>query len=78
MTSVYFLYHLEEKRADGFQGRKVIGIYSTPERAREAIHRRRDMPGFKDYPERWRICEQTVDRDDWTKGFVIETHERVC
>jgi hypothetical protein len=77
MTSGYFLHHLEDKREDGFQGYKVAGVYSTVEKAREAIRRLRDMPGFRDYPERWEICERTLDHDDWADGFDKETHERV-
>ncbi len=77
MNSVFFLYHLDEKQSDGFQGRKSIGIYSTANEARLAIRRLRDKPGFRSYPERWRICERTLDRDDWTAGFNKETHERI-
>lgn len=77
MTTVYFLDHVEEKQDDGYQGRKPIGVYSTAELAREAIRRLRDMPGFRDYPERWRIVERTLDKDDWTEGFDIATDEPI-
>lgn len=77
MTTIYFLDHLEETQDDGFQGRKTIGLYSTAELAREAIRRLRDMPGFRDYPERWRIVERTLDKDDWAEGFDIVTDEPI-
>lgn len=78
MKSVYFLYHLDEQRSDGFQPRKLVGVYSTMQRAQEALRRYHDKPGFKDHPDDWRILEHEMDRDDWTKGFVTETHEKIC
>ena len=77
MSSVYFLYHLEEKQPNGFQGRKLIGVYSTAEKAREAVARIGNKPGFKEHPELWNVQEQPVDRDDWTQGFDHETHGRL-
>jgi len=61
----------------GHRDSKLIGIYSTPERAREAIHRLRDQPGFKAFPEGWEIQERTLDQDSWTQGFVTETHKPI-
>ena len=77
MNRVYFLYHIDEKRVDGYHHGKIIGIYSTLDLAKAAIDRFRDKPGFRDYPERWKIYPRTIDRDSWTKGFVTETHERI-
>jgi hypothetical protein len=77
MNCVFLLHHLEEKKANGFQGRKLIGLYSTAKEARRAILRLRDMPGFRSYPERWRIDELPMDHDGWSNGFVKETHERI-
>jgi hypothetical protein len=77
MTSVYLLFHLEERQADGFQGRKWICTYSTKEKAENAIERLRNMEGFRDYPERWHICERIVDKTDWLNGFDKETDQRI-
>jgi len=77
MTAVFFLYHIEELSTDEDPRGKLIGVYSTQERARDAIHRLSDQPGFRDYPERWRVFERIVDCDDWPEGFVPETHKRI-
>ena len=77
MTRVYFLYHIDENKTDGYHHGKIVGIYSSADKARAAIERMRDKPGFKDYPERWKIYPRTLDRDSWTEGFVTETHQRI-
>jgi len=77
MNRVCFLYHIDEKRTDGYHHGKIIGIYSTSSLAKAAMDRLKDKPGFRDYPERWKIYPRTIDRDSWTKGFVAETHERI-
>ena len=79
MTKVYFLYHIDEHKSyDGvYHYGKIAGIYSTIELARAAIGRLRDLPGFRDYPEQWKIHPRTLNRDSWTEGFVKETHERI-
>ncbi|MBS0547725.1 MAG: hypothetical protein JSR24_08255 [Proteobacteria bacterium] len=77
MTSVYFLYHIDEQKADGHHHGKLLGVFSAPELARATIQRVRDQPGFRDFPERWKIYKRTLDLDSWTEGFVKETHERI-
>jgi hypothetical protein len=77
MTVVYELKHLEEKNPDGFQDYKTVGVYSTRKKAEKAIERYRDLPGFRDYPERWHIHEVTLDETDWANGFDKETHRRL-
>jgi hypothetical protein len=77
MTRVYFLYHIDEKRTDSYHHGKLIGVYSTEERAREAQKRMSDKSGFKDHPDRWRIHGRSLNRDSWVQGFVKETHERI-
>jgi hypothetical protein len=79
MTAVYFLYHIDDQKLyDGeYHYGKLVGVYSSIDRARAAIRELRDRQGFIDYPECWRIYKRTLDRDSWTKGFVAETHERI-
>jgi len=77
MTVVYNVVHLEEKKPDGFQDYKSVGVYSTRKKAEEAIERYRDLPGFRDHPERWHIKEVTLDETDWVNGFDKETHQRL-
>ncbi|MBL1108847.1 hypothetical protein JK361_30410 [Streptomyces sp. 5-8] len=48
---------------------KLLGVYSTPEKARERMHRARLLPGFADEPDCFVIDEHAVDEDEWTEGF---------
>jgi hypothetical protein len=77
MTAVYFLYHIDENDAGRYHNGKHIGIFSTEERAKAAIAQLRNDPGFRDYPERWKIYRRTLNRDSWTEGFDKETHQRI-
>jgi hypothetical protein len=49
---------------------KVIGVYSTPELATEAIERYRHLPGFGESMNGFEIDTYTVGEDHWTEGFV--------
>jgi hypothetical protein len=78
MTSVYFLYHINEHcESCEYHHGKRIGIFSTAEKAREAIRQIRDAEGFRDYPERWSIRRRTMDKTSWTDGFDIATHKKI-
>jgi homoserine kinase type II len=78
MNRIYFLYHIDEDKVDGYHHGKIVVLYSTLDLAKAAIDRFRDKPGFRDYPERWKIYPRTIDRDSWANGFVTETHERIA
>ncbi len=77
MTAVYFLYHIDYNDVGRYHNGKLIGVYSTAERAQQTIEQLSDQPGFRDYPERWKIHRRTLDRDSWAEGFVAETDERI-
>ena len=48
-----------------------IGIYSTEEKARDAIQSHKDLEGFKDLPlECFEIHEYELDRSSWNDGFT--------
>jgi homoserine kinase type II len=74
MTIVYKLYHIYNRGSDGEgdddEETKLIGIYSTKEKAEAAILRVKDKPGFRDYPDGFEIFEHTLDRDGWVDGFT--------
>jgi len=62
--------HYDQHTSEDDDQEKIIGRYSTEERARAAMERLRDKPGFRDYPERWYIGASVLDRDSaWTTGF---------
>jgi hypothetical protein len=49
---------------------KLLGIYSTRERAEERMRRARLLPGFRDEPECFHVEGYEIDEDTWTEGFV--------
>ena len=49
---------------------KVIGIYSSLERADAAMERARLLPGFLKEPDAFVIHRYEPDKDHWPRGFV--------
>ncbi|MBK6688343.1 MAG: hypothetical protein IPG45_27990 [Deltaproteobacteria bacterium] len=68
METVFLLQHVYEP--DGREEIKLIGVYSTREKAEAARSRVSGQAGFRDYPEGLVISEQHLDRDSWSEGFV--------
>jgi len=68
-TSVWVAWH--ELEIDGCNELKLIGVFSTRERAEAAVDARRGKPGFVDHPDGFEIAAYVVDRDAaWLDGFV--------
>lgn len=59
---------------------KILGVYSTVEKAEEAIERYSKLPGFCDYPKACFVIEQrSVNKDTaWNKGFDHSKISGVC
>ncbi|MGV9252314.1 DUF7336 domain-containing protein [Streptomyces sp. NPDC003697] len=49
---------------------KLLGVYSSAEKAEERMGRARLLPGFADEPDCFVVDEYTVDADEWPRGFV--------
>ncbi len=77
MTAVYFLYHVHDDVELGRRRNKTTGIFSTEERARQAIEKFGVLRGFRDFPDGWRIHRRTVDKTSWTEGFDKATHKKL-
>lgn len=69
MATVYLLWH-EYEMEDGRDEAKFIGVYSTDEKARQAIEQLKDQPGFRDTAQGFKIEPSTVDETGWREGFV--------
>lgn len=69
MTKLYLLHHVREVDEDS-DDVKLIGIYSSEEKAREVIAQLRDQPGFRDHQEGFAISEATLDHTEWSEGFL--------
>ena len=69
MTHVYVVQHLRED-PDGYDDVKFIGVYSTLQKAEEAVMRHKLLPGFIETPQGFCVEQYEVDKDHWTEGFV--------
>lgn len=49
---------------------KILGVYSTEQRALDRIERARQLPGFAEEPDCFMIDCYVVDQDQWSDGFV--------
>jgi hypothetical protein len=69
VSAVHLLWHVrsDDEFADDA---KLIGVYSTPQAASEAIKRLRGRPGFVDHPGGFQTDEYEIDEDNWTEGFA--------
>lgn len=65
-----FLVHHVRALADGADDVKLIGVYSTLDRAWAAVARLRPQPGFRDAPDGFHVDEYQLDTDHWTEGYV--------
>lgn len=67
---VVLLWHVHPL-GDGQDDEKLIGVYSTEELAQRAIERRRDQPGFREWPEGFQLHSYSVDDDSgWPEGYL--------
>ena len=73
MDRVYLLQHSYDIEYEGvtFDETKIIGMYTTKEKAEEVVQRYKNIVGFNKYPiDCFCIDEYILDEDNWTEGFV--------
>lgn len=77
MTSIFYLYHYKIAAEDEVieidadeKGEKLIGIFSSTAKAKEAIRHLVEMPGFRDWKDGFRIMEDELDAYGWEDGFI--------
>lgn len=66
---VFVLHHVHKLSAEDDDA-KMIGVYSSEERARAAIGRLSSRPGFAHFPDGFHVDGYELDTDHWTEGFV--------
>jgi hypothetical protein len=66
---VWLLWHGDDIEEDTPEA-KLLGVYSSEERAQERIDRSRSVTGFQDYPDAFTISRSEVDKDEWVEGFI--------
>jgi hypothetical protein len=67
--NVFVLQHSYES-SNEVEEVKFIGVYSTMEKAVEAIARLKALPGFSAHPDGFVVDTYQLDEDQWTSGFV--------
>ncbi|MCD0490122.1 hypothetical protein LPB86_17915 [Pedobacter sp. MC2016-14] len=68
---VFLLWHTHiDENLEGGEDSKLIGLYSSAEKAEEAKHRSQLLEGFRDHIDGFLIDRYTIDQDNWTAGFV--------
>lgn len=65
---VYLLWHTHEPNEE--ENGKLLGVYSSRERAEQRILQANELPGFRDWPDGYIIDDYGVDDDKWREGFV--------
>jgi hypothetical protein len=66
---VFLAWH--EYDNEGCDETKLLGVFSTRDRAEGAVAARRSKPGFVDFPDGFDVSEVAVDLDqEWMDGFV--------
>jgi hypothetical protein len=68
MKSVFILQHVAREGADD-EDVKLIGVYSTRQKAQASIARLRRQPGFRECPDGFHIDRYEIDQDCWAEGF---------
>lgn len=68
MISVFLLQHSYEN--ENTEVTKIIGIYSSREKAELTVKEYKSLPGFRDYPDSFFIDKYEVDKNNWEEGFV--------
>lgn len=66
MAEVFLLWHQHPGDEEG----KLLGVYSTKERAEARIVKARSLPGFRRFPSDFVIARYEVDLDQWLTGFA--------
>ncbi len=67
---ITFVVQHSHEMDDGVEDTKMIGVYSTYEKAEEAVKRLRLQLGFKDTPDCFHITKYPLDKDHWIEGYV--------
>lgn len=69
MTDIYLLHHVHSLD-DAKECVKLMGVFSSLDKAEAAKTQALTMPGFVDSPDGFSINRYVLDDVAWTKGFA--------
>jgi len=75
MKSVFLVQHSYESSLSGDEEIKLIGVYSSKQKANDAVCFLSKQPGFKDFADYFFVEEYQLDETNWQEGFVTENYE---
>ena len=74
-AKTYLLWHTHtDERLSGGEDVKLLGTFSSREKAEQAQAEAAILEGFKDNSDGFDISEYDIDKREWREGFVTETH----
>ena len=68
---VYLLQHSYELD-NGYDETKILGIFSSKQKAKEVLAEYKQLPGFKEKPNNFLIDEYELDKKNWIEGFGFD------
>jgi hypothetical protein len=66
---IYVLWHFRTDE-QGCDHDKMLGVFSTRDKAQQALDFLRDKSGFKDYPDGFEILSGAMDEYGLKEGFI--------
>ena len=69
MTDVFLVHHTKPL-PDDEEDVKLLGVFSSEEKAQHTVDFARSLPGFSETPDCFSIDKYQVDRRAWTEGFI--------
>lgn len=66
---VYLVTHFKED-SESIDGFKIVGIFSTEEKAEAVIKELSQAPGFSEHKEGFSVGPYEVNRNNWEGGFL--------
>lgn len=76
-TWIYILEHVIPK-LDGEDEMKMLGVYSSRQKARDAVKKYKRLPGFKRYPRNFCVSRSEINKMEWAEGFVSMKPPRIA
>jgi hypothetical protein len=69
---IYVLWHTHLLDPDDVETEdvKLLGLYSTEQKAFDRIEQSKTAPGFSEYPEGFLVDPYELDEDQWVEGFA--------
>jgi hypothetical protein len=72
-NNVFLLWHVHEFE-DQDDDEKLLGVFSSEDKAKESIVFYSSQPGFIEHPDGFIIVKYAIDELEWKEGFHTINH----